>query len=371
MSTYLFILGKDRELSLAELEARYPDGRLSVSGSDFAVLELKKKIGQSEFNNLGGVIKMGEVISETDRGQLSAELAGQLAKHHSGGKLNYGISVCGWHEKNLRPLLLDTKKLLKEEGVGSRFANQHFLNLSAAQYKGIRGKGVEFLVAKDGGKFIVAEVIAVQDIDSYSRRDYYKPYRDMRVGMMPPKLAQIMINLAGDAGTIWDPFCGGGVLVMEGLLMGRDMFGSDISQKHLDGAIRNVDWLQREYNFKNKVTLFVHDATSPFQNKKFDAIVCEGYLGPPQTRAQSHDSLKLLIADLDRLYIAFFSALKKVRFKGPIIIALPFFRISDGGETGLGATVKKIEEMGFEKNPKVLKYARSDQTVGRSIYRFQ
>lgn len=370
MSTYLFILGKDAELSLAELSARYPDGKITVTGSDFAVLDTKQKINKPEFDKLGGVIKMGEVVRTVDREKLSDEIVRQLIKHHSGNKLNYGISVYGWSEKNLRSLLLDLKKKFKKEKISSRFANQRFLNLSVAQYKGIREKGIELLIAKDENKFFIAEVVAVQDIDSYAKRDYHKPYRDMRVGMLPPKLAQVMINLAGNAKTIWDPFCGGGVLVMEGLLMGHDMFGSDISKKNLDGAVKNVDWLQREYSFKNKVALFVHDATKPFQNKKFDAIVCEGYLGPPQTHIQSADSLKLLIADLDRLYTAFFSALKTVRFKGPIIIALPFFRIHGGKELDLNPTIKKIEKLGFKLKSDPLKYARPDQVVGRKIYIF-
>jgi len=370
MSTYLFILGKDRELSLAELEARYSDSRFIFAGSDFAVLDVKQKIDQSEFDKLGGVIKMGQVIETAERKKLSDELIKQLIKHHTSGKLNYGISIYGWSEKNLRPLLLDLKKKLKKEGVSSRFANQRFLNLSVAQYKGIKDKGVEFLVAKDGDKFSIAEVIAVQDIDSYSKRDYYKPYRDMRVGMLPPKLAQIMINLAGDVKSVWDPFCGGGVLIMEGLLMGHDMFGSDISKKHLDGAVKNVDWLQREYSFKNRVDLFIHDAVQPL-NKKFNAIVCEGYLGPPQTNVRSAENLKPLIDELDRLYVGFFSALKKINFKGPIVIALPFFRLHGGNELDLSPTIRKIERLGFKKNPKLLKYARSSQIVGRGIYRFK
>jgi tRNA G10 N-methylase Trm11 len=371
MSTYLFIIGKDSELSLAELSARYPDGKFILASSDFAILEVKQKINQSEFDKLGGVIKMGQVVVEADRKSLSDKLVQQLIKHHTSGKLNYGISVYSWSEKNLRPLLLDIKKLLKKEKVSSRFANQKFRNLSVAQYKGIKKKGVELLVAKDGNKFIIAEVTAVQDIDSYSKRDYYKPYRDMRVGMMPPKLAQIMINLTGDSQTIWDPFCGGGVLVMEGLLMKHDMLGSDIAQKHLDGAVKNVDWLQSEYAFKNPVDLFIHDATQPLIGKQFDAIVCEGYLGPPQSRIQSADNLEPLTNELDRLYTGFFNALRETDFKGPVVIALPFFRIHGGKELDLSPTIKKIEKLGFKKNPKVLKYARPDQVVGRGIYRFE
>lgn len=364
MSTYLFILGKNRELSMAELEARYPNDKFILAGSDFAVLETKQKIDQSEFNKLGGVIKAGEVIIETDRKELSNKLVQQLIKHHSGGKLNYGISVYGWSEKNLRLLLLDMKKKLKKEGVGSRFANQNFENISTAQHKGLKKKGIELIVVKDGDRFLIAEVIAVQDIDAYSERDYEKPFRDMKVGMLPPKLAQIMINLAGDNQKIWDPFCGGGVLIMEGLLMGHEMMGSDIDPRTLEGAKKNIDWL------KKKTDLFVHDATQLLKNKKFDAVVCEGYLGPPQTRVRSADELKPIIRELDKLYVGFFDALRQIQFKGPVVIALPFYRLRGGGELDLNPTIKKIEKLGFKMNSKVLKYARPDQMVGRGIYRF-
>jgi hypothetical protein len=36
----------------------------------------------------------------------------------------------------------------------------------------------------------------VQDIDAYAERDFERPMRDAFVGMLPPKLAQIMLNLA-------------------------------------------------------------------------------------------------------------------------------------------------------------------------------
>jgi tRNA G10 N-methylase Trm11 len=58
--------------------------------------------------------------------------------------------------------------------------------------------------------------IACQDIDAYTKRDTSKS-RDMVVGMMPPKLAQIMINLAteGRKEIIYDPFCGLGTILIE------------------------------------------------------------------------------------------------------------------------------------------------------------
>jgi len=58
--------------------------------------------------------------------------------------------------------------------------------------------------------YTIAHTIGVQDIDAYTHRDIGRE-RSMTVGMMPPKLAQIMLNLAtkGERGfQIWDPFCG-------------------------------------------------------------------------------------------------------------------------------------------------------------------
>ncbi len=380
MSTYIFILGKDRELSLAELRARYPKAGFGPTGDNFVLVQTDRKIDKKEFDQLGGSIKAGELIKKTDRHNLIQDIVSFLSDHHKSGKLHYGVSVYGWSEKNLRQLLLNLKKEFKKDKINSRFANQRFLNLSAAQHKGL--DGIEIMVIKnkvdsrvkpenDSNQYYIAQVVAVQDIDSYSKRDYEKPFRDMKVGMLPPKLAQIMINLAGPAKTIWDPFCGGGVLLMEGLLMGRNVIGSDINEKTLEGAGKNIDWLKREFHIGESSELFVHDATTKVPSKKSDAIVFEGYLGPPQDQLKSEEGIKPLIDELSDLYIRFFNSLKEVKYKGCIVSALPLFRIKGGKELELKKAISKIESMGFKLEDEPLKYARPDQVVGRMIYRFR
>jgi hypothetical protein len=47
---------------------------------------------------------------------------------------------------------------------------------------------------------ILKDEIFIQDIDAYSARDTGKT-RDMEVGMLPPKLAQMMLSLALGNGT--------------------------------------------------------------------------------------------------------------------------------------------------------------------------
>ncbi len=368
MSTYIFVLGKDSELSVAELSARYPSSNPVGKGGEFAMLELNEAFDQKEFNYLGGQIKAGEVFAKVTKRDLISSIADNLSADHESGKLNYGVSVYGLSERNLRLLLLDLKKEFRKRGIGSRFANQNFINISAAQYKGLKGKK-EVLVCKDGEDYHLARVVAVQDIDGYSIRDFDKPFRDMKVGMLPPKLAQIMVNLTGSDGTVWDPFCGGGVLIMEGLLMGHEMLGSDINEKTLHGAQRNVQWVTKEFSAKAGADLFVHDATRPLPTKNFDAIACEGYLGPPQTRLKSKREFNPVIAELSELYSKFFRSLKAGGFNGPVVIGLPFYKTREG-ELSLDEVIRGIEKMGFKKDLS-LKYARKDQLVGRHILRFR
>jgi len=375
MSTYLFILGKDPELSIAELYAVYPDALFSHLQDDFLIMELQVKIDQRTLNRLGGVVKIAEIKAQVDGSDLEEAIIQALLSGHSSGKLNYGVSLYGWPESHLKTLLIGLKKSLKSATISSRFANQEFRNLSVAQHKGL--KGPEIVIAKQGDVFFVGEVVATQDIDSYSKRDYEKPFRDMKVGMLPPKLAQILINLTGSQGVIWDPFCGGGVLLMEGLMMEQDMLGSDIDEETLEGARKNVDWIQNEFNLRSKATLFLHDATDVQVAKNFDAIAFEGYLGPPQTKLKSEREFKHIISQLDQLYYHFFSALKKANFKGPVVAALPFFRAMHDREISLNC-IESIQDLGFEldsllphKKVRHLKYARRDQLVGREIYRFR
>lgn len=367
MSTYIFILGKEPELSSAELAARYPTLKFLSENSDFVMMEFADDFNQKQFDELGGQIKAGKVFARVGKKELFKKMTAYLLSEHTSGKLNYGISVYGWSEKNLRSLLLDLKKEFKKQGVNSRFVNQRFLNITAAQHKGLAG-GPEILVCKELNDFYLAHVVAVQDIDSYSKRDYKKPFRSMKVGMLPPKLAQIMINLTGCDGTIWDPFCGGGVLVMEGILTGHDMLGSDVNANTLEGAKKNVEWTRKEFNLKTQADLFVHDATRPLPDKKFEAIACEGYLGPPQDRLKSKKELVNIVKELTELYRKFFHSLKSGKFKGPIVIGLPFYRIQEG-ELHLDEIIGEIERMGFRKEID-LKYVRRDQLVGRRILRF-
>ncbi len=279
------------------------------------------------------------------------------------------------------------KRLFYEEGLSSRFINKNFENISTAQYKSLRlemgrlmkrsvvtpprDEGVPLIIVKADDELLIGKVTAVQDIDAYSRRDFGKPFRDMQMGMMPPKLAQFMINFTDiEKGTIWDPFCGGGSMLFEAMLMGYDVIGSDINPDRVEGTKRNIEWFKADFNVpKCKVKMLQHDATKPFKHD-FDAIAFEGDLGVPHGRDFDLNALYPIIQELTDLYVRFFENLKKMKCKVPVVAGFPFYVLPDGEELSLKKAIEAIKKMGFKYTIR-LKYLRSHQAVGREVFRFQ
>jgi len=77
-----------------------------------------------------------------------------------------------------------------------------------------------------------------------NRKEYLKRKPHLRPGLHPtslsPKLARACVNLLGGKGTIVDPFCGTGGLLIEAGLMGLPVVGYDISQDMLKRARTNM-----------------------------------------------------------------------------------------------------------------------------------
>lgn len=137
--------------------------------------------------------------------------------------------------------------------------------------------GCELMVLPGKDGFIIARTIWVQDIDAYSQRDIGRE-RSMVVGMMPPKLAQIMLNFAtrGDKKLqIWDPFCGLGTTLIEAIHAGYgSLMGSDIVDSMVQTTTKNTS--QNNIN----TTIFVHDARKidTYNLSTPTVIVAEGML---------------------------------------------------------------------------------------------
>ncbi|KHO52635.1 MAG: tRNA (guanine10-N2)-dimethyltransferase [archaeon GW2011_AR17] len=115
----------------------------------------------------------------------------------------------------------------------------------------------------------------------YQREEKFQKRRpDLRPGFFPislkPKLARAIVNLSGvKKGTIWDPFCGTGGILLEASLMGLKAVGTDIDPMMIRAAKQNFE----HYNCKAKISI----ADARKEKVKCKAIVTD----PPYGRRAS------------------------------------------------------------------------------------
>ena len=327
MSQTILILGRQPALGLAELESLYGGNSVRSVGEHAALVELADS--EVNFARLGGSVKSCKLLTVLDTTELRAiekyllDVSPEHASMLGEGKLTIGLSSYGFKFSpvQLNATGLNIKKTIrKHSGRSVRLVPNNETALSSAQvYHNhlTAERAWELVLVRDGDKTLLAQTIAVQDIDSYTLRDRGRPKRDTRVGMLPPKLAQIIINLAGkhvvpDGAVIdpehpttknprttrlLDPFCGTGVLLQEALLLGYEAYGTDLEQRMVDYSRQNLDWLAQKYNFSGNSRLEQGDATSHAWQKPVDIVASETYLGKPFTSTPPSAVLAATIAD--------------------------------------------------------------------------
>lgn len=360
----LLILGRQPEISLAELQAVFPQAQFTSRGEGFVIAE-NLEAADVDLRRIGGVVKVAKVFSESVRFETS-KLYEFLVEKFFGqsGKQVFGISSYGGRSGTLKTLLIGAKKVLKAAGISSRFVNKDFQNLSSAQaqLELLQKKGLEILVATDNKQWWLAETLAVQPFAEYAKRDYEKAARDAYVGMLPPKLAQALVNLAaGDQKnlTVYDPFCGTGTILAEAALLGHRVIGSDINARMIEYSKKNLQAL----GLTGEV--FVHDAGLK-KTVECDVVATEGYLGPPRKTIPDPRQRGEIFAEIAALYVKFFGWLQARR----VVITLPFY-IENGRPKYFSSTeiLWALRPLGWlpKAGSEKLLYFRPDQVVGREI----
>jgi tRNA G10 N-methylase Trm11 len=403
MIKYIFFLGRKPLLSLAELVSVLPaETQYLALQNEFLAVGLKEEITapQDMMDRLGGTTKIVKVDLECRSGQL-AQMISDLAVQKFQGradKIRYAItlhSMKGVPEQLLKNSLMLTKKKLKAAGLSSRFVNNNFQNPPTALVMGenLLQKGAEFNGVEFSSDWQIGTTVALQNITNYSIRDYERPERDPRLGMLPPKLAQIMINLSGaQPGTaIYDPFCGIGTILMEGLLMDMDVIGSDLSRENIDKCHKNLEWLGKQTPLKSKMRLFSKDATKITKSdlpESVAAVVSETFLGPPVSRTPTTSQIEETQAMVENLLAGFLTNLKPL-LPPTARVVLTLLAYRDGRDyLTMDRLHQHLEKFGYEEEPllpeKVVKelglnaavagtmiYERPDQTVCREIVRLK
>lgn len=390
---YAFFLGRQPLLSACEAWAVLKPFAPSLIHADEHILLVQtlQELSQGLFPHLGGSDRVGRVIGRFPSLPTSAQLLDALSPTKGVSRLAFGLSTfsdLGFDRK----FLVTIKKEARQRRVKLRFIEPNTksdFQLSSAQvlFNGLyREPNAEITVVKVKDVFLAVRTIWVQDIQAYERRDTGRPVRDAQVGMLPPKLAQQMINLAvshvpNSSPTLYDPFCGLGTILQEGVLREFTMFGSDSSAEMVAAAKQNVAALSS----RGEVDIFHHDARGDFPSRlkrKIGGIVTEPYLGKPLSTPLSAEEVDAYVGELLPLYRAFFKSAAALLPPGaPLLFVLPRLRTSQGWVSFPSSFIDEIATFGyhlehlvpavlepfFGADLTVLEYNRPDALVGRDL----
>lgn len=413
---YFFILGKNPTLSVAEILSAVSDAKIIEANQEFLIIEGGKIDLKKLQNQLGGTIKIG-ITQKCDPGDLEKHI---LTKAKKGEKFIFGFSFYGSFKKQeikeIQKQGMEIKKTLKQKDVPSRFVVSKEKTLSSVivTKEKLLEKGVEICFLNSNNKIFIGQTQTVQEFEKYSARDYARPGRDIISGMLPPKIAKMMINLARikPNNTVLDPFCGSGTIIQEAILLGyKNIIGSDISEKAINDTKKNLEWLSsvvpdsdlesrtnkpldpRIKSEDNHFVIKMLDVKTISQELKpnsINAIITEPYLGPPLKGNESKQQIEKIVKELSDLYLIAFEQFKIIlKPNSKVVMIFPAFKFKN--EILFLPIMEQIEKIGYKKitefgnysidrlkklhlsfsSRNTLLYSRPDQKIKREILLFE
>ncbi len=402
MPSYAAFLGHQPHISIAELSASIPDFDLErVLGGEILLFRSDLNLDVGYLQTLGGTVAIARQVDKKD---LTLEDIPQVLRNETAGvqgKVTFSLRGYGFSPRDIRNLYRACKTELRSHGRPARYVGTESVPaISVVLHdEGLLdgSHGCEIVLIKEGDATWVGRTVAAQDINAYAKRDMDKPVRDTHVGLLPPKLAQILLNFGawlvhGTVGgnaekqiTVFDPFCGTGVIPIETLLRGWNVLASDDSLKAVNACERNLEWLRKEHGIPKKEAtskVWKQDARKAFDLKaKPDVIVTETTLGPPLEKKaplKEASRLKSMMEDLQENFLRNVAAtLPGV----PVVATWPVWYTSKG-QTRLEKVWDKLHDIGFRiaipsavdlevTGRPTLVYRRPGQFVGREIVMLQ
>lgn len=386
---YVAIAGRQPLISLAEIQALY-DKAARLVGKKLVFFEIDEDGEENispDINRLGGSLKLGRFFN-TD----FSKLAKFLATTHPEGKITLGISDFSKQKKSglAKQKSMELKRSLARVGRSVRVitSNEPEISSATAHHNQLGEKAGCFEIFLIDREIYLS--LGTQNITAYTERDQARPARDAKVGMLPPKLAQILINLCGklpEGARVLDPFCGTGVVLQEAAIMGYVPYGTDLNERMVEYSKKNLSWLFNKRNQKRfKIlpdliqkkdqilnTISVGDATSFTWEGEIDAVAFEGYLGAPMSKPPVDIKFKTEKAKCREIAMGFMKNITpQIKSGTPVVMALPAWLRENGKYVGLNI-LDEIQEMGynFEKfqdlSQSDLLYYREGQIVAREI----
>lgn len=363
---YLFILGRNPELSEAELNSflkirgikilkrQIKDNALFLEFNESANLEHK------ELTFLGGVIAIGEVISEAKKKELDAN----LKSVYGGNKNNITYAVWNFSDDKRYDFLLDYLK--------GRFREEK-LKASKKNLTGIlelqNGKEMEIVGNKVDAEYFIyddffGKIFFRTDYGALEFRDISKPYKRESL-TISPRLAKIMINLSETKKDekIVDCFCGIGSIMTEALIQEIKIIGVDIDKSAIDMAKKNLQWMK----FNSEMYSLINGDSRDVKIENVKSLVSEPDLGETFREVPSKEKALLFLDKYEKLMIRVLNNMKHY-VSGKFVFTAPYVITKDKRSS---CDINKIAKLCRLRIVGTYKEFRKEQIVGREIIIFQ
>lgn len=422
---YFFIPGHEWELSLSELKNLLKVDDIPFveinTNKDLFVFDINFDIATSVdlFDQLGGFVRFGFIVDDPYE-YLEENVLEEAIKRDT--RVNFSVSVFGEPRRvqsvksKKNKLGMDLKRWLKSKNLKCRFVSDFKKTHSSTvllEKNDVLEDGFELnlLMIPHKDKREWGFTLGLQDYENFSKRDYDRPRSNKKKGMIPPKLARIMINLSrnphqllksqkrhsssntnpnerldnqnlnGDINkndntanhikTLWDPFCGSGTILQEAMVLGYQVVGTDKDPKSIEETKENLSWISETYMISHKkYKVFQHDINKNLETSfNCSAVVTEPYLGPVQLEELSLDEVKKVVSTLKPLYRSIQDRLKNLQNHGRLVIVVPGFKTPNGWIDMKLPLINNtpLEEINTDLSNNPLQWDRENSIIRRNI----
>jgi len=329
MRQFIFILGKNPELSAAEIAAYLDarDVRFEVVDSERELLIVSiDGVPDGMASDLGGTLKFGEVLSSADEKE---QLADALASVDWTG-MDFPdkplFTVSSYGAGHPKAFMDAAKKSLRSAGIKAGMLSHTAAAITHTEVVRRRLYGRELLFCKTG-RFWLGRTLAAHDPYEFQKRDIGRPVQRTELSM-PPRLARILLNLSGKPGRVLDPFCGLGTVLQEAAMLGFEAHGSDVDHAIVEGCVKDMEWFSKAFS-KPAPQVKAADARNlSWSDGHFDAVVTEPVLGPVLKRFPKVAQAESITRKLTPLYRdSMKEMLRVIKRGGRLAMTSPLFRV--------------------------------------------
>ena len=378
---FIFLLGNTPDLSLQELQKILPEAtfeslsfnlvRTTLTENDFTPVQL--------IEILGGTVKIFQEIKPLAEHTPVEDIKTEIIEFIRSEQLReFAVAELGRDHLEVIEAAEIKAILKKRDGIATRYIEGSRYGLSSAVLT--HQKVTEIAVIQGQSALVLAKTVGVQDIDQWTLRDRMKPYADRKKGMLPPKVARMMVNLAvgphpAKTDVLLDPFCGSGTILLEGLERQINVVGNDLDIEATVGSRTNVEWYRDQIiETLGEATVYNQDATKLLlpQNQKVQYLVTEPFLGKPRPQP---DQLENIFRGIEKLYLGAFKQWRNILAPGARLVCV-FPAVLSEHTPGyptvtLKALIDKLAHFGYTTTSESVVYHRPQAVISRQIYQFE